>query len=66
MNRNKYKSIRNIILLSAVLFTGGCRKMTEDHVAVTDPALDKNVLELLGSQAKYSTFARYLAYTDYD
>lgn len=66
MTRNKYNFFRNLLLLSAVLLNAGCRKMTEDHVAVTDPALDKNVLELLGSQAKYSTFARYLAYTDYD
>lgn len=66
MKRNKYKTLRDLILMSAVLLTAGCRKMTEDHVAVTDPALDKNVLELLGSQTKYSTFVRYLAYTDYD
>ncbi len=66
MKQNKYKSLRDLFLLSAVLLTAGCRKMTEDHVAVTDPALDKNVLELLGSQTRYSTFNRFLAYTDYD
>jgi uncharacterized surface protein with fasciclin (FAS1) repeats len=66
MKQYKYKSLPGFVLLTSVLLFAGCRKMTEDHVAVTDPALDKNLLELVGSQAKYSTFARYLAYTDYD
>jgi uncharacterized surface protein with fasciclin (FAS1) repeats len=61
-------NFRQSIFFLAIIFVlaAGCKKMTEDHNAVTDPSLKKNLLELIDENPSLSTFAGLLRKTGYD
>ncbi len=52
--------------IAAVLLLGSCQKTLDDHTAVTDPSLNKNLLELLNENSAVSSFVTYLKQTGYD
>ena len=53
-------------LMTAGFFGSGCKKSIDDQTAVTDPSLNKNLMELISAKADLSTFAGYLKQTGYD
>jgi hypothetical protein len=53
-------------LMTAGIFGSGCKKSIDDQTAVTDPSLNKNLMELISAKADLSTFAGYLKQTGYD
>ena len=53
------------VSMSILLFYG-CKKLTEEHNAVTDDSLDKTLAEVISSDADLSTFSKYLLQTGYD
>ena len=53
-------------LMTAGMFGSGCKKSIDDQTAVTDPSLNKNLMELISGKADLSTFAGYLKQTGYD
>jgi uncharacterized surface protein with fasciclin (FAS1) repeats len=61
-------NIRNTIFVALALsFLGaGCKKLTEEHNAVTDPALTKTLMEVIDANSDLTTFAGYLKQTGYD
>lgn len=61
-------NFRQTVFLSAfiVVLVAGCKKMTEEHNAVTDPALNQNLMELIDENSSLSTFAGLLRQTGYD
>jgi uncharacterized surface protein with fasciclin (FAS1) repeats len=61
-------NFRQTIFFSAivVIFAAGCKKMTDEHNAVTDPSLKKNLLELIDENPDLATFAGLLRQTGYD
>ncbi len=60
--------IRNIIFLAVALavLSSGCKKLVDEHNAVTDPALKKTLLELIEENPDLSTFVGLLRQTGYD
>jgi uncharacterized surface protein with fasciclin (FAS1) repeats len=54
------------IALATSLFSAGCKKMTDEHNAITDDALNKNLMQLIEENTELSTFAGYLKQTGYD
>lgn len=61
-------NFRRTVFFSAViiLLTTGCKKMTDEHNEVTDPALGKNLMDLIDENPNLTTFAGYLRQTGYD
>jgi uncharacterized surface protein with fasciclin (FAS1) repeats len=61
-------NFRKTLFFSAIiiLLTGGCKKLTDEHNAVTDPSLKKNLMQLIDENADLSTFAGYLRQTGLD
>ncbi len=61
-------NFRHTVFFSAViiLLTTGCKKMTDEHNEVTDPALGKNLMDLIDENPNLTTFAGYLRQTGYD
>ncbi len=53
-------------LVTAGIFGSGCNKSIDDQTAVTDPSLNKNLMQLISEKADLSTFASYLKQTGYD
>ncbi len=53
-------------LMTAGLFGSGCKKSIDDQTAVTDPSLNRNLMELISEKADLSSFAGYLKQTGYD
>ena len=53
-------------LMTAGIFGSGCNKSIDDQTTVTDPSLQKNLMELISGKADLSTFAGYLKQTGYD
>ena len=53
-------------LMTAGIFGSGCNKSIDDQTVVTDPSLQKNLMELISGKADLSTFAGYLKQTGYD
>jgi uncharacterized surface protein with fasciclin (FAS1) repeats len=63
MRINKNHGLILIILTSLVM--NGCKKW-EDHNAVTDPSLTKNVAEIIAADASVSTFNQLVVKSGYD
>jgi len=61
-------NFRHTVFFSAfiILLTTGCKKMTDEHNEVTDPALGKNLMDLIDGNQNLTTFAGYLRQTGYD
>lgn len=61
-------NFRHTVFFSAfiILFITGCKKMTDEHNEVTDPALGKNLMDLIDENPNLTTFAGYLRQTGYD
>ena len=58
-----------LLVLSAgvlILFFTGCKKLTDEHNAITDGALNNNLSQLVGSNPNLSIFAGYLKQTGLD
>lgn len=53
-------------LMTAGIFGSGCKKSIDDQTAVTDPSLNKSLMELISAKADLTTFAGYLKQTGYD
>lgn len=53
-------------LMTAGFFGSGCNKTIDDQTAITDPSLNKDLMELISEKAELSTFAGYLKQTGYD
>lgn len=53
-------------LITAGLFGSGCKKAIDEQTAITDPSLQKNLMQLISEKADLSTFAGYLKQTGYD
>ena len=53
-------------LITAGLFGSGCKKAIDEQTAVTDPSLQKNLMQLISEKSDLSTFAAYLKQTGYD
>lgn len=62
----RYKWFSSLATALVILLLNGCSKMTDDHNSVTDPSLNKNLLELINGNPQLSTFAKYLTQTGYD
>ena len=62
----RYKSLMLFAVSMSVLLFYGCKKLTEEHNAVTDDSLDKTLAEVISSDADLSTFSKYLLQTGYD
>lgn len=54
------------LLVTMTVMSLGCKKMTEEHNAIGDPMLQKNVFEIISQNPSLSTFARYLVETGLD
>jgi uncharacterized surface protein with fasciclin (FAS1) repeats len=56
-----------VFFLAAIsLLTAGCKKMTDEHNAVIDPSLKKNLMDMIDENPDLSTFAGYLRQTGLD
>jgi hypothetical protein len=55
-----------IIAASIAILFAACKKMTEEHNSITDPALKKTVMELIEADPDLTTFASLLKQTGYD
>ena len=70
-HKTKYNHMKSrfrnlgLFLLSTGLVLGSCKKMTDDHNAITDDSLKKNLTELISESANLSTFSGYLQQTGY-
>jgi uncharacterized surface protein with fasciclin (FAS1) repeats len=64
MNINFRKAI--IFSAAIILFNAGCKKLTEEHNAVTDPSLKKDLMQLINENPELTTFAGYLKQTGLD
>lgn len=53
-------------LITAGLFGSGCKKAIDEQTAITDPSLQKNLMQLISEKSDLSTFAGYLKQTGYD
>ncbi len=62
----KYKLQLGALLGAMILMSLGCKKMTEEHNAIGDPMLQKNVFEVISQNPSLSTFAKYLVETGLD
>lgn len=64
----KYKNKLQLGALfgAMILISLGCKKMTEEHNAIGDPMLQKNVFEVISQNPSLSTFAKYLVETGLD
>ena len=58
----------SVIIGAATVFVllAGCKKMTDEHNEVTDPSLQKTLLDLVDENPALSTFAGYLRQTGLD
>jgi hypothetical protein len=54
-----------VVAFLAIVFTA-CNKMTDEHNAVTDPALKNTVMELIEADPDLTTFTSLLKQTGYD
>ncbi len=63
---SRFKWFSSFAACLAILLLNSCSKATDDHNSVTDPSLNKNLLELIKSNPQLSTFAKYLTQTGYD
>ena len=61
-------NLRMILLpvLGALFLLAGCKKLTEEHNAVGDPALKKSLMQLIDENPNLSTFAGFLRQTGLD
>jgi len=61
-------NLRLILLpvLGALFLLAGCKKLTEEHNAVGDPALKKSLMQLIDENPDLSTFAGFLRQTGLD
>ncbi|MGB3007617.1 MAG: fasciclin domain-containing protein [Chitinophagaceae bacterium] len=58
---------QTVFFSAAVIFLlAGCKKMTDEHNEVTDPLLNKNLMELIDQNPNLTTFAGYLKQTGLD
>lgn len=55
-----------LLLLAAGSLLNSCKKMTAEHNALSDPALGKNLMELISETPDLSSFAGYLRQTGLD
>ncbi|MES2894378.1 MAG: fasciclin domain-containing protein, partial [Bacteroidota bacterium] len=62
----RYK--RLVVLTAGVcmLFVLGCKKLTDEHNAITDTELGNNLSEMVSANSNLSTFAGYLKQTGLD
>lgn len=60
--RTQLQQTVTALLLAALALTG-CKKTTDEHNAVTDPALGQNLMALIDANPGLSTFASYLRQT---
>lgn len=56
----------SMLFLAGALALAGCKKMTDEHNAVTDPQLGKNLMDLINENPDLSSFAGYLKQTGLD
>lgn len=56
----------SVLAISISFLFNSCKKATEDHNAITDSALNNNLMELINGNTQVSTFAKYLTQTGYD
>ncbi len=63
--RQTYAAFAAGLLLALQLLTG-CSKVKDDRNEITDPALQKNLLELISEDSRLSSFKEYLVKTGYD
>lgn len=61
-----YKIQLGALLGAMILMTLGCKKMTEEHNAIGDPMLQKNMFEVISQNPSLSTFSKYLVETGLD
>ena len=52
--------------LVSLLLLAGCKKLTEEHNAIGDPSLKKNLMQLIDENPDLSSFAGYLRQTARD
>ena len=52
--------------LVSLLLLAGCKKLTEEHNAIGDPSLKKNLMQLIDENPDLSSFAGYLRQTGLD
>lgn len=61
-----YKRLMVLCAGALILFIAGCKKLTDEHNAITDGALKNNLSQLVADNSNLSTFTGYLKQTGLD